>query len=420
MANPLIPAGTTPPIPPPVPRFRIADEKGNPTPSFIEWCQLMWAAIQGKGGILDRQAIDENALLRASLSDLTERLAALENLRGRSQTADLQDRITSLEATVIGLSLPPDDNPGQSPTLGFDPSDIYAMIPPPRPADAANFSGILGVINGGTGSSTAAGALTNLGAEAQDATLDALAAYNTNGILTQTAADTFTGRTVTGTAAEITVTNGSGVAGNPTLSLPTALTFTSKTVTGGTFASITLSGTTVLPSSGAIDSSGNLGLGMTPVNKVDITQSQNAASRIKMLNADAGAAASARLLVDNGTANGIYVMFGTGFTTAGINRQNGALLSSGGAGGITLATTANQPIYFAVNSTQVMQHDANRLTCAKPVNLPGYTVATLPAGTIGDNAYVTDALAPTFLAAVVGGGGIVTPVFYNGSAWIGA
>jgi hypothetical protein len=68
-----------------------------------------------------------------------------------------------------------------------------------------------------------------------DATLTALAAFNTNGILTQTAADTFVGRTLTGTANELTVTNGNGVSGNPTISLPSALTFTGKTVTGGTF-----------------------------------------------------------------------------------------------------------------------------------------------------------------------------------------
>lgn len=49
-----------------------------------------------------------------------------------------------------------------------------------------------------------------------DPTLDALAAYNTNGILVQTAHDVFAGRTLT-PGAGISITNGDGVAGNPTV-----------------------------------------------------------------------------------------------------------------------------------------------------------------------------------------------------------
>jgi hypothetical protein len=66
---------------------------------------------------------------------------------------------------------------------------------------------------------SAADARTAISAQQSDATLTALAAYNTNGIIAQTAADTFAGRTITGTANQITVADGDGVAGNPTLSL---------------------------------------------------------------------------------------------------------------------------------------------------------------------------------------------------------
>lgn len=82
-------------------------------------------------------------------------------------------------------------------TAGFS-TDVLALL------DDANFAAMR----------------TSMGVQALDATLTALAAFNTNGLLVQTAADTFAGRTLTGTAAQITVSNGDGVSGNPTLSLP--------------------------------------------------------------------------------------------------------------------------------------------------------------------------------------------------------
>ena len=77
--------------------------------------------------------------------------------------------------------------------------------------------------------------------QAWDADLDAIAALATTGFAARTAGNTWALRTITGTANEITVTFGTGVGGDPTISLPAALTFTGKTVTGGTFNGGTIS-----------------------------------------------------------------------------------------------------------------------------------------------------------------------------------
>lgn len=53
MANPKTPAQASFPVPPPVPGWPLVDAKGMATPAFAQFLQLLWAAIQGTGGIID-------------------------------------------------------------------------------------------------------------------------------------------------------------------------------------------------------------------------------------------------------------------------------------------------------------------------------------------------------------------------------
>jgi hypothetical protein len=80
-----------------------------------------------------------------------------------------------------------------------------------------------------------------------DADLTAIAGLDaTGGLLAKTAANTYARRTITGTANKVTVTNGDGVSGNPTLTLPDALTLVTPalgTPSSGTLSSCTVDGT---------------------------------------------------------------------------------------------------------------------------------------------------------------------------------
>lgn len=77
--------------------------------------------------------------------------------------------------------------------------------------------------------------------------------FSANGVMIRTASGSYTSRTITGTTNQITVTNGDGVSGNPTLSLPNAVTDNlSKAATA-----LQLSDTTVIATKHYVDSSLN-------------------------------------------------------------------------------------------------------------------------------------------------------------------
>jgi hypothetical protein len=109
----------------------------------------------------------------------------------------------------------------------------------------------------------------------------------------------------------------------------------------------------------------------------------------------------------NGAFDGVTSGFFTGSssgTTLAINN------ASGYAGDIANWQVAGGSKFKVDNAGRCIFYNVARLK--------QYTVSTLPTGTQGDTAFVTDALAPEFLVTVAGGGTVVTTVFFNGTNWI--
>lgn len=147
-----------------------------------------------------------------------------------------------------------------------------------------------------------------------------------------------------------------------------------------------------------------------------------AAANLALGAADAAAPVAQTISVQNvagGTTNtaGVTTTWrgsaGTGNAASGtLQFQLGTPTSSGTtqhafSTGLTLAN---------IGSAGVASHAA---TFAGTIRTGGYTVATLPAaGTAGRIAYVTDATAPTYRGALVGGGAVTCAVFDTGAAWV--
>ena len=111
----------------------------------------------------------------------------------------------------------------------------------------------------------------------------------------------------------------------------------------------------------------------------------------------------------NGTLSArLHVISTTEQVRVGYNSTNYSSFTVGSTGSLTIGLTGTTPRTTFSQGISVLG----------TIKLNGYTVATLPAGVIGETAYVTDALAPIFLGIIAGGGAVVTPVFYNGANWI--
>jgi len=247
--------------------------------------------------------------------------------------------------------------------------------------------------------------------------------------------------TITGSGLGITpvINGGTGLGTIPTngkLLIGNGTGYSLNTLTAGTGITVTNgAGTITVASSGTTSFSAGT-TGFTPSSPT--TGAVVLAGTLVIANGGTGAtsAAAARANLGAGTGNGTVTSVGgtgtvNGITLTGTVTTAGSLTLGGTLSGVSLTTQVTGVLPIANGGTgttgigTVFASLTTNVSGILPVANGGnglgaaYTVATLPAAsTQGRRSWVTDALAPVFLAAPVGGGAVVCPVFDNGTAWV--
>jgi hypothetical protein len=170
-----------------------------------------------------------------------------------------------------------------------------------------------------------------------------------------------------------------------------------------------------------IDSAGNVGIGTSsPLALFHVQTAEDAAVPILGFfknNATAGTSSGAIIRLSGvSTANRGADIIAANDAAAGSTAHYLAFATSAPAAAPTERMRIDSAGNLLVGLTSAT--GVAKLQVSGPIQTTGYTVATLPAGTVGMRTYVTDALAPSFGVTVAGSGAVTIPVFYNGTNWI--
>jgi hypothetical protein len=202
---------------------------------------------------------------------------------------------------------------------------------------------------------------------------------STTGIMVQTAASTFADRVLTGTTNRVTITNGSGVAGNPTIDIDAAYVgqtsiTTLGTVTTGTWSGLfgAVSGANLINLTAANISAGTAGISISGNAATASTASAVAASGITGTTLASNVVTSS--LTSVGTiATGVWngTVVGPAFGGTGIANSASQTTTRVGAFGLTQTLTGSTSITYPTSGTLATTGNLSQFAATTSSQLAG-------------------------------------------------
>ena len=219
------------------------------------------------------------------------------------------------------------------------------------------------------------------------------------------------------TLAATSYTGGATLTGTPTAPTATLGTNTTQLATTAFVQSTTNSNAVLLAGNQTVTGRKTLNSDNTTTGGITINNSKTTTT---VFGDNAGI-----FINNNGTTGIIIENRGTdGILAKSLNSGNAITIQTFSTGtGLTLRNIGGTGdlLYAELGATRITSSGAfisNNIIATGLLKLKSYTVSTLPTGVQGATAYVTDALSPTYLSIITGGGTVVAPVFYNGVNWV--